>query len=148
MKIRNYTSEVPAARSVGRIEALLVEFGAKNISKAYDDHKTLEAIMFDLPRPDGNSFAIKLPAHVEKMVPEIQKLHPRWQLWEVKEQAERTAWKLMTEWVEIQLSLIQMQQAEPLEIFMPYVYCRQRERTYYELVALNGFKALPEPAKV
>lgn len=34
--IKNYTSTVPAERSIARIEELIAEFGATDVSKQYD----------------------------------------------------------------------------------------------------------------
>lgn len=36
--LKNYTSEVPAITSMGRIEKYLVEAGATDISKKYENH--------------------------------------------------------------------------------------------------------------
>lgn len=60
----------------------------------------------------------------------------------VMQQAKRTAWKLLLDWVQIQVSMIQIQQVELLEVFLPYAYDIQNEQTFFEKLKGNGFKQL------
>ena len=60
----------------------------------------------------------------------------------IYEQAARTAWKLVQDWIEVQVSMIVMKQAEFLEVFLPYVW--DGRQTYFESVKSGAFKALPE----
>jgi hypothetical protein len=63
----------------------------------------------------------------------------------IREQSAKTAWKLQQDWVEVQLSMIQMGQAEMLQVFLPYVF--NGRQTYYEALSERGFKGLlPEKA--
>ncbi len=49
----------------------------------------------------------------------------------------------MQDWVEVQLSMIQMKQADLMQVFLPYVW--DGKRTYYDALKVNGFRAmLPE----
>ena len=57
--------------------------------------------------------------------------------------ANRTAWKLVQDWVDVQISLIVMRQAEWLQVFMSYLYDAQRGQTFYDLAKGNSFKMLP-----
>lgn len=56
------------------------------------------------------------------------------------EQGERTAWKLMQDWVEVQMSFIHMGQVETMEVFLPFVWDGQR--TFFEALKVNQFKQL------
>ena len=60
----------------------------------------------------------------------------------IRDQASRTAWKLMQDWIEIQVSLIEMRQVEFLQVFLPYVWDGQQ--TYYSYLKEGNFKLLPE----
>ncbi len=46
----------------------------------------------------------------------------------------------MQDWVAVQMSLIQMHQAETLQVFLPFVW--DGRRTFYQAVKETGFKAL------
>lgn len=46
MNLKNYTSEVPASTSMAKIEKFLVEAGATDISKSFDENKICSTIRF------------------------------------------------------------------------------------------------------
>jgi hypothetical protein len=56
------------------------------------------------------------------------------------EQASRTAWKIVQDWIEVQMSMIQMKQADTLQVFLPYVY--DGKRTFYQVLQQNNFRGL------
>jgi hypothetical protein len=141
--IKNYTSGVPVDRTLSRIEAILVRGGATNIAKDYKDG-VLVAVCFSVVNPNGgHRMTIRLPANAEGVY-EAMKLkirRPRaGTLDKLRDQAGRTAWKLMQDWIEVQMSLIEMHQAEFLQVFLPYVW--DGERTFYTALKAGGFKLL------
>lgn len=146
--IKNFTSGVPVETTVARIEKLLSGSGANGILKDYQNMR-LVAISFHVLLPTGRHVAVRLPAQPEAVYATLQKQirRPRkGTLDKLRQQADRTAWKLMQDWVEVQLSLIQLQQADFLQVFLPYVW--DGRRTYYAALKANNFLALPEPQRV
>jgi hypothetical protein len=141
--VKNYTSTVAASRSVQHIEERLVSHGAMNILKLYEN-KSLAGVAFILDA-NGKQLPFKLPArvgNVEKQLrSEIKRPRPG-TLHHIKEQAERTAWKLLADWVDIQLSLVELQQVQFLEVFLPYVYDHAKQQTFFEKLEQTGFKQL------
>jgi hypothetical protein len=137
--IKNYTSEVPSSRSVLHIEERLVQNKAKNIMKIYDgQHLSGIAFIVDV---NGSDFPFKLPARldrVEKVLMEMYKRPHKGTAQKVKDQAERTAWKILADWVDIQMSLVELDQAELIEVFMPYLYNHQKETTFFDQWKKNG----------
>jgi hypothetical protein len=150
LNLKNYTSEVLAITSMGKIERCLVEAGATDISKKYDDG-VCRAITFRMVVNQIPLF-FQLPAKVdacfkamwESKTPQGQRQADR-KKW--VGQAERTAWKIVSDWVEIQLSMIQLEQAEALQIFLPYVYNPATDQTFYESLKEKNFKALLPDAR-
>lgn len=143
MKIKNYTSEVPVSRTVSRIEELLSRFGAHNVSKDYYAGR-LVAVRFSIRLETGREVSIRLPADesaVLKVLADGVRRPRQGTMERLKEQASRTAWKLQQDWVEVQLSLIEMQQAEAIQVFLPYVW--DGSKTLFEAMRESGFKALP-----
>lgn len=144
MNLKNYTSSVPADRSIAKIEKLLVSIGANNINKQYKDEQ-LVAVSF-LVNVNGTTLVFKLPAKiamVEKVLREEVK-RPRAETYKrIAVQSERTAWKIVCDWVEIQATMINLQQAEFAEIFLPYAYDVKNDQTFYEKLKETGFKQLP-----
>jgi hypothetical protein len=146
--IKNYTSGVPVDRTVAKIESTLVSGGASNIVKDYKDG-TLDAICFMVVMPNtGERLAVRLPANVDAVYETLRsqvKKPRRGTFDKLKEQASRTAWKLMQDWVEIQMSLIQMHQTEFLQVFLPYVW--NGKVTFYHQLKEQGFKQLTSGKK-
>jgi hypothetical protein len=104
MNIKNYTSSVDASRSMARIEELLVEIGATNINKKYED-KVCTGITFLL---FDQHLQQTLPFHLKAQIEECFAI-----LWKdvkrprdytkslVTQQANRTAWKILCDWTEV-----------------------------------------------
>lgn len=143
--MKNYTSEVPVDRTISRIEQALAKAGVKNVMKDYDDGE-VSALYFTLPNPVTKSLVqVRLPANIEAvmqlMKEQRKRLRPETlrRLWQ---QAHRTAWKIMQDWTEVQLSLIELQQVEALQVFLPYMW--NGERSYYALMKERAFKALSD----
>lgn len=139
MKLRNYTSSVPVGQTIANIETMLVQFGAQHIAKKYLPGGEVESLIFSLP-VNGQFVPVQLPVRVAEVERALKADRKRGTI--PKGQAERTAWKLMADWVHVQLSLIQLGQTVPAEVFLPYIMI-DGKRTFYDAVAANGFKQLP-----
>jgi hypothetical protein len=142
MNIKNYTSNVPIERTVARIEQVLAEAGANGIAKSYKGGAVV-ALSFRIKLPAGRDVEIQLPANVEAVYGALAGAvrRPRYgTLTRLREQAGRTAWALMRDWVEVQVSLIQMGQAEFMQVFLPYVW--DGKRTFYTALKETNYAAL------
>lgn len=143
MNLKNYTSEVPATTSMGKIETALVQAGATDISKNYKDGVCVAVrfrmvvnnmpLFFELPARVDNCYRV-LYAEIKRPRPDTKE--------KVRKQAERTAWKIISDWVLVQISMIMLEQAEPLQVFLPYAWNPVTEETYYTKLKAGGFKAL------
>lgn len=146
MNIKNYTSSVDASRSMARIEELLVEIGATNINKQYEnkictgitfllfDQQLMQTLPFHLKAQTEECFTIlwkdvKRPRHDTKEI--------------LKKQAAKTAWKILSDWTEIQCSMILLGQAKPLQMFLPFVYDMKTNETFFDKVSSGKMKLLP-----
>jgi hypothetical protein len=58
-------------------------------------------------------------------------------------QASRTAWKILSDWTEIQCSMILLKQAKPLQMFLPFVYDVKNSETLFDKVTTGKLKLLP-----
>jgi hypothetical protein len=146
--LKNYTSGVPVDRSVAMIEHLLVTHGARQVMKQYDPSGHLTGICWLLSVNGHNDVPFKLPArlaHCERVL--LDNLGPRARqnkdaVKKTREQAGRTAWKIVFDWVEAQMAMIDLAQVDAMEVFLPYIYDPGKQVTYYESMKLSGFKAL------
>lgn len=140
--IKNYTTEVPAERSILEIEKLLTLFGAVAIIKEYDADGRVHSLTFKL-----QTDAFKLPANVEgvkKVLYEgVRYPHSSDGAKRRNEKSCRVAWRILKDWTHAQLSLIASGQAQPQEIFLPYMY--DGKKTLYQTY-VEG-KLLPQKAE-
>lgn len=96
---------------------------------------------------NGKPVAVRLPAKVEKiekiLLSQLRKTPSNATGERIKLQSQRTAWKLVLDWVDVQMSMIKLGQADFLEVFLPYVWIPQLQRTYYDELKGGNFKMLP-----
>lgn len=140
MNIKNYTSTVEASRSMARIEELLVEIGANNINKKYENKVCTGITFLYFDNQLGQTLAFHLKAQVDEVFAILWKEVKRPQATTkdtLKAQANRTAWKVLSDWTEIQCTMILLGQAKPLQMFLPFVYDVKNEETLYDKV-ING----------
>jgi hypothetical protein len=141
--VKNYTSQVPAERTIGEIEDLLIRAGARSISKEYHEGQ-ITALNFVLLVPETNSpIGVRLPADPEAVYNVLmrgRKNRDAATQRRVREQAARTAWRLMFDWCAVQLSLHEMKQAELMQIFLPYLWVGKG--TFYAAIKETKFAAL------
>lgn len=145
--LKNYTSNVPVPTTIARIESVLIRVGVSGITKEYGPQAEVCALTFHIALGETR-VAVRLPANREAALnalwDDYKAKHPRGRLTrkDLVQQAERTAWKLMQDWCEVQLSLIQVKQAEFLEVFLPFVWDGGKRQTFYTQIKGGGYKAL------
>lgn len=146
MNLKNYTSSVPMLNSIAKIEDRLAHAGATHISKSYDGGKPI-GMIFQIPT-NGIPITFQLPAKVNKVYDYMIKSKKFGYKKDVKEttmrQAQMTAWKLLADWIEIQVSLIMLDQVEAAEVFLPYAFDVQNQKTLFQHMKENNFKQLTQ----
>jgi len=148
MFLRNYTSTVPVAVTISRIESILIQCGVRGITKEYGPQGETVALTFHIDQGESK-IAVRLPANRDDALnafwADYCERHPKdWKRRKSRkdfaQQAERTAWKLMQDWVGVQMSLVQLHQAEVIEIFLPYVW--DGKQTFFQSLKSSGYRAL------
>lgn len=140
MNIKNYTSTVDASKSMAKIIDLLVEIGATDISQKFENKMCIGITFLYTDVRLNQTLAFNLKANVDEcfkiLWKEIRRPQPDSKQ-RTMQQANRTAWKIICDWVEIQCSMILLKQAEPLQMFLPYVFDVKSQETLYDKV-VNG----------
>lgn len=158
MFLKNYTSNVPVSTTLARIEHVLIRCGVSKISKDYANVAgKIVAVTFCISLAERDVH-IRLPVDEEKALTALwlnyangdklsndgRSLQYNSYKKKVREdfrvQAERTAWRIMQDWIEVQLSMIQMKQADALEVFLPYAW--DGKRTFYQSIKDSKFAGL------
>lgn len=148
--LKNRTSTVPVERTIARIEQALAKAGASTVVKEYGPKADVAALTFTIELGAEGAFTVRLPVNTraiaDRMLAARTAKGRRTRGTVTRDtfmpQAERTAWKLMQDWVEVQLSLIAMQQADFLAVFLPYVYDGSSRMTFYERIQKGGTRKM------
>lgn len=116
MPILNYTTKVDVYTTLGEIQKNLVKHGARKILQDYDDNDRIVSLSFQINTPAGMR-GIRLPANVDA----VQKVLTRQKVKCDREQAERVAWRILKDWVEAQMAILESEMVQLDEIFLPYM---------------------------
>ena len=127
MAIKNYTSGVDVYTSLGEIHGALARHGARKIMIDYDAAGKPTGVIFGIDTPDGPRGFI-LPANVDG----VMAVFARQKLKADRQQAERTAWKNVHDWVQAQMAIIEAGMVSMDEVFLPYM-TDGRGNTLYQL---------------
>jgi hypothetical protein len=152
----NYTSEIPVSRTVGEIQALLSEAGARSLSIEYD-HRVPCALSFTIATGRGD-LAYRVPVTLPAILAILERLSNEYgladrygqrrrklpQSWVTPEHAARVGWRVLKDWLEAQVALIEIGLVELPQIFLPYQLV-DGQKTVYELAVERGLLALPKP---
>ena len=134
MAILNYTTTIDAFKTVSEIEYILIKHGAKSIMKNYDGG-TVTGLSF-LIDTGVQQIPIRLPAKIDNCLNVLRKEkkeNPRKQIKDTREQAERVAWRILKDWVEVQMALMDIEMVRFEEIFLPYIETNTGQTLYERL---------------
>ncbi len=149
--IKNYTTQVSVERTVSEIEKLLAGYGARRILKDYDENG-ISSLSFMVEY--NNQFVpIKLPARVDKVVlmlnDQVSSGNIPRKFRDNIEQARRIMWRILLDWIDSQMTMVQIGQKELIEIFLADVCGIDNNKTVFENLIESDFKGylLEAPAK-
>lgn len=141
----NYTTTIPPSKSIVEIHSILVQHGALRIMSEYKDSKP-SGLSFQIEGPPG-LMSITLPARVEKVAVVLQRLirarriTRRWPIANDAQQAERVAWRVLKDWTEVQMALLETEMVTMEEIFLPYVVTFNGQTVYEVMVGQKFLQA-------
>lgn len=148
MPILNYTTSIQAQKTAGEIQGVLAMKGAHSIAIDYEEGQP-SALTFRL-NIRGQEISFRLPCNwrgVEQTMRRDKKCPQRFKN---SEQARRVAWRIVKDWVEAQLAIIESGQAEVGEVFLPYAITGNGE-TLFQRMTQDPSRLLTagdQPAKV
>lgn len=142
MGILNYSTKIKANKTVGEIQSLLIRKGVKQINTEIENCKP-SAIVFVLTVA-GKDVGFRLPCNVGGVLIAMKNDRQIPRSYKTIEQAERTAWRIIKDWVEAQMAIIEAGQAVMEEVFLPYLVIPETNRTLFEVFQESGPKLLGE----
>ncbi len=143
MPIANYTTSIKAEKTVGEIQAMLARAGAT-------------AVLFDFDGPDVSAISFRLlhnkimvsfrlPANIDNIYVVLQSDPDIPRRLRTTEQAARVAWRIIKDWLRAQLAIVEAEQAEMVEVFLPYAQNPATGETLFKQLEAGGFKQLAGP---
>jgi len=122
MSLKNYKSD--SRNTFDKIQRILAMNGANKVMFDYKKDGTVESLTFGL-EIDGQSRGFRLPAMVENVTEILFGGKDRYgnvkEITQAKrEQAYRTAWANIRDWLDAQMALVATKQAKIQQIFLPY----------------------------
>lgn len=132
MAIKNFHTEVSEDKTVGEIMGLLSSKGARSIRIDYDDQGRPSGVSF-IVFVDALPIPFKLPCNFEGVLkamtteykqPGAQRRFKNSP--ESMSQARRIAWRIVKNWIEAQMALIEAEQASLIQVFLPYAITNQQ----------------------
>jgi hypothetical protein len=132
MPLKNYTTIVPASRSIDEIQQALVKHGATGILYEYEQGGggRVAALRFRLPMADKD-LTFSLPVEWRRFQAVLKKQRvPRS---DNEDYVYRVAWRNIRDWVLAQLALYETRIVELPQVFLPYA-TGSDGRTLYEKV--------------
>lgn len=116
MAIKNYTTTIDSFDSIGKIQGALAKHGARKIVIDYDENGRPSSVAFGMPL-NGKMIAFLLPANVEG----VERVFKEQKVKGGRDQAEKTAWKNVHDWIMAQMAFVESGNAQMAEVFLPYV---------------------------
>jgi len=139
MALLNYTTSVSCTRTVAEIQAKLAKAGAHQILQEFADG-VVTALSFKINTRWGE-MAFRLPANIQAVREVLQRQFPRSRsAWQGTKSAD-VGWRILKDWIEAQLALIQTGMVTVEQVFLPYLQ-DNKGVTVYEALELKRFNGL------
>jgi len=139
MALLNYTTSIAPEKTVAEIQAKLAKAGAFQILHEYRRGTgELIGLSFRIETEFGN-MAFELPARIEAVEAVLQKQFPRGKV--KREQAVRVSWRILKDWVEAQLAIVETGMVSLEQVMLPFAQNEQGQ-TLFEALAQKRFAGL------
>lgn len=116
MPIKNYTSKIPSVQSISEIQTDLVIHGARKVMMDFDENGKAQGIMFGI-EVEGKKMAFSITADVDSVMAVFKEQNVKAD----REQAERTAWRNVRDWIQAQMAFVECGNAKLEQVLFPYL---------------------------
>jgi len=136
----NYTTSLTVNKTVSQVQKILMAHGAKAIAQQCAQGR-ITSMFFQIEGPEGD-LSIKLPVNAERVHAVLQRQYREGDLrnraYAQPEHAERVAWRILKDWLEAQMAILESEMVTLPQIFLPYII-GDGGRTLYEVISDRGF---------
>jgi hypothetical protein len=136
MAILNYTTKIDPIKTIATIQQTLVKHGAKKIVTDYDNSGLPIGVTFYF-EINNRPILFALPCNWEGVLKALTKDSKISKSMLTKEQALRVSWRILKDWVEAQMAIVEAQLASVPEVFLPYAITKDGSTLYKHLSENN-----------
>ena len=136
MPIKNYTTEIEPNKTASEIMAILGEYGAQQTSIKFGPDRKVEAVSFVLDL-GGIPMEYELTVDIEGMLQAMKKDKKIPNHLCDKQQAERTAWRNRKDWLHLQISEAEANQARLEQLLLGWAITETGENLYQRIKKNN-----------
>ena len=140
MAILNYTTKIESEKTGMEIQKILRNAKAQAILFEYDDDNVMSAMSFRINTVQG-VVSFRLPANINGVYEKLKADGAVPRKLKTKEQAARVSWRILKNWVESQLAIVDVELAQLVEVFLPYAQ-DSSGKTLFEAFEEKGINLL------
>lgn len=124
MAIKNYTTSIDVFKTVGEIQSSLAKSEASQIGVDYEGGQPV-SVSFMLS-VKGTEMLFRLPSNHDGVLRSLKSATGRnvTAKHRTPEQAKRVAWRIVKDWLEAQLAIIEAEVAQAEQVFLPYAVAK------------------------
>lgn len=129
MAIKNYTTTINVNKTIEEIQGILSKHGATAIMTEYDNGN-VTGLSFKIMTPRGE-FGIRLPSNTDRVLQVLKKQKKNnTKVKDTFDQANRVAWRIIKDWIDAQMAILETEMVEMEEIFLPYMINNDGQTLY------------------
>lgn len=140
MPILNYTTQISSEKTASEIQKKLATAKAKAVLSEYDENGIMCAMSFRIVKKTGE-ISFRLPANIDSIYSILCKNTKIPKKLKTKEQAARVTWRILKNWIEAQLAMVEAEMTDIQEVFLAYSQNKSGD-TLYEVIKNDGFKLI------
>lgn len=129
MAIKNYTTTINVNKTIEEIQGILSKHGATAIMTEYDNGN-VTGLSFKIMTPRGE-LGIRLPSNTDRVLQVLKKQKKNnTKVKNTFEQANKVAWRIIKDWIDAQMAILETEMVEMEEIFLPYIINNDGQTLY------------------
>ena len=120
MALLNYTTKIDADKTVGEIAKMLSKNGAQAVLTEYDEVDSYVTALSFRINVSGQLISFRLPSDWKPVLKVLESDNKVPRSLKHRDQAVRVAWRILKDWVEAQMALVQTRMVSTEQVFLPY----------------------------
>lgn len=141
MSIKNYTTTVSAFKTIAEIEEFLAGNDCAFVQKQYENREPIGLSFTIFIKPD-QPVNYRLPVNWKSTLKIFERDPKITNSMCTKEQASKTSWRIVKDWIVSQIALIQTGAVTMEQVFLPYMVVSKNGKTLFDAYLESGPKLL------